>query len=153
MNSASFINLEDLEIISSDSSNVTLCNISIMNSRFLEIETPIFCFIGNQFSNMQFSNFIFLNNIVGNLSALVFFNGSYQNVSLDSLNFSDNLADRTSFISFNENQNSFINFLGFLIFYNDNSSKIFIFIFFGIYIIFSFRLSGFSKYYRYANNF
>jgi len=126
MNSASFINLEDLELISSDSSNVTLGNVSIMNSRFLEIETPVLLFIGNQFSNIQFSNFTFLNSIIGNLSALVFFNGSYQNISLDSLNFSNNRADRTSFISFNENQNSFMNFLGFLIFYNDNSSKIFL---------------------------
>ena len=127
MNSASFINIEELELISSDSSNISFVNISIINSRFIEIETPIIMFIGNQFSNIQFSNFSFLNNIVGNLSALVFFNGSYQNISLDSLNFSDNLADRTSFISFNENQNCFLNFVRLLIFYNDNSSKNFIF--------------------------
>ena len=129
MNSASFINLDDLELIFSDSSNMTFVNISIINSRFIEIEAPILMFIGNQFSNIQFSNFSFVNNTAANLSAIFFFNGSYQNISLDSLNFSDNLADLTSFISFNENQNCFLYFVRFLIFYNDNSSKNFIIIF------------------------
>ena len=129
MNSASFINLDDLELIFSDSSNMTFVNISIINSRFNEIETSIFIFIGNQFSNIQFSNFSFVNNTAANLSAIYFFNGSYQNISLDSLNFSDNLADLTIFISFNENKNCFLYFVRFLIFYNDNSSKNFIIIF------------------------
>ena len=122
MNSTSFNNIQDLVLISSDSSNVTLCNSYIINSRFNEIQTPIFLFIGNQFSNVIFYNCSFLGNTANNLSTLIFFNGSYQNVSMDSLNFSDNLANYTSFISFTENQNSFMNFLGFLIFLNDNSS-------------------------------